>query len=138
MGSVRAKSLALFMLNFQNNFQSINEDEVEGYKMYSLFSQIEGKTKEDLNVSENTILKIERYLSTDNLTKRTKDLSLWLNSNENRTKYFISQNMQFQYQEYFYKENMLVVRKELIKKEEKNFVENELNLIYEEADYILV
>ncbi len=126
MGSVRAKALASFMLNYslrENNILdglSINAENIEGYRTFKLFSDIENS-----NVSENTILVVEKFNSLNNIPRQTKNLSHWLGS-----------EFQGQFQEYFINDDMregykkgniekvLEIRKQLIIEGERKFVEN--------------
>lgn len=126
MGSVRAKALASFMLNYslrESNILdglSINAENIEGYRTFKLFSNIENS-----NVSENTILVIEKFNSLNNIPRQTKNLSHWLSSEFQGQfqEFFISDDMRKEYE----KGNIgkvLEIRKELIIKREKEFVEN--------------
>lgn len=128
MGSVRKKSLALFMINYSINKKSIlkgrslNVDNIANVKSYKLFK--------DFNSSENTIFIIEKYNSTDNFPKSIKDLSFML-AIENKGKYseyFITEIMREEYVKGNI-EKVLELRKELIMIEEREFVDI-LNIDY--------
>jgi hypothetical protein len=123
MGSVRSKALGLFMLQYQvvNLFLDVNQ--VNGYKKYYLFSDIE-----DINVSENTILIIDdgRY----HINKKNKYLSDWLNSNQDYSAFFITKEMKDTFNSDHSKSDILLKRKELIIEKEKEFVSNILNITY--------
>lgn len=125
MGSVRKKSLALFMINYSVNkddfFSPVNleAENITNVKTYKLFK--------DYNSSENTVFIIEKYNSTDNFPKTIKDLSFMLLM-ENRGKYyeyFINDSMREEYEkENVNVEDILKIRKELIIDSERNFVES--------------
>lgn len=123
MGSVRKKSLALFMINYSINKhdilkgQSLAVDSISNVKSYKLFK--------DYNNSENTVFVIEKYNSTDNFPKSLKDLSFMLQAkNEGKySEYFINEEMRKEYRNNNF-HNVLEIRKELIKHEERKFVES--------------
>jgi uncharacterized protein with ParB-like and HNH nuclease domain len=123
MGSVRKKSLALFMINYSINKhdilkgQSLAVDNISNVKSYKLFK--------DYNNSENTVFVIEKYNSTDNFPKSLKDLSFMLQAkNEGKySEYFINEEMRKEYRNSNF-HIVLELRKELIKQEEKKFVES--------------
>ncbi|CAH0335296.1 hypothetical protein FVB9288_00931 [Flavobacterium sp. CECT 9288] len=123
MGSVRKKTLALFMINYSVNnddfFSKVNleAENITNVKTYKLFK--------DYNSSENTIFIIEKYNSTDNFPKTIKDLSFMLSMDYKGqySEYFINDDMREEY----YKgnvEDVLEIRKELIINAEKSFVES--------------
>ncbi len=130
MGSVRKKTLALFLVNYSINKenilngQALINDDISNVKSLKLFK--------DFNSSENTIFIIEKYNSTENFPKSLKDLSFML-SKDNAGKfleYFINDDMRDAY----YKndiETVLEIRKGLIIDAERNFVES-LGLEYYE------
>ena len=124
MGSVRAKALALFMLQHQANTEKLDANFVSGYKYYKLFKDLIDRNS---NISENTILIID-----DNsypIPKSQKDLSDWLESNEDHSKFFIDSNMKTAFKNGASKEVILGMRKKLIIDAEKSFVES-FNLTY--------
>lgn len=130
MGSVRKKTLALFMINYSINRESIlngkslQVDNIANVKSHKLFK--------DFNSSENTVFIIEKYNSTHNFPKTIKDLSFML-SIENKGKYseyFINDEMREEYAGGNI-DNVLEKRKELIMEEERKFVES-LNIYYTE------
>ncbi|SNB28000.1 conserved hypothetical protein [Flavobacterium psychrophilum] len=123
MGSVRKKTLALFMTNYSINKEEILKgksllvDNIENVKSYKLFK--------DFNSSENTVFVVEKYNSTDNFPKSIKDLSfmLLIENKGNFSEYFINEDMRVEYE----KGNIdvvLEIRKELIIKAERAFVES--------------
>lgn len=130
MGSVRKKTLALFMTNYSVNKsqilqgESLIADNISNVKSYKLFK--------DQNSSENTIYVVEKYNSTNNFSKAIKDLSFML-LKENKGKfneYFINEEMREEYE----KANIngvLEIRKGLIIKAERSFVES-LEIYYNE------
>lgn len=123
MGSVRKKSLALFMINYSINKhnilkgESLEVDNISNVKSYKLFK--------DYNSSENTVFVVEKYNSIDNFPKSLKDLSFMLQAkNEGKySEYFINEEMRKQYRNSNF-HIVLELRKELIKQEEKKFVES--------------
>ncbi|MCU0468571.1 MAG: DUF262 domain-containing protein [Arcicella sp.] len=131
MGSVRAKALASFMLNYslrESNILdglSINAENIEGYRTFKLFSDIENS-----NVSENTILVVEKFNSLDNIPRQTKNLSHWLNLEYKGQfqEYFINDEMRKEYKKGNI-EKVLQIRKGLIIESEKFFVEG-IGLVY--------
>jgi hypothetical protein len=132
MGSVRSKSLALFMINYSKGFDKIstskiNSEEIENFEFGYLFS----KSQRD-NPSENFIPIIEeRIIKNDGVfqftsfskIKRPKNYSFLLN--EERTKMFINSQMIEEYKKTEDSEQkVLEIRKELIIEAEKEFVKN--------------
>ena len=123
MGSVRKKSLALFMINYsvkKDDFfieEALVSENIANIKIYKLFK--------DYNSSENTVFIIEKYNSTDNLSKIIKDLSFML-LRDNKGKfieYFINDEMRDEYEKGNI-DNVLYKRKELIMNAERKFVES--------------
>jgi hypothetical protein len=125
-GSARATSLALFMLNYLNQFKNVKTEDVQGYKTYNLFS--EGISKEDKYGFENSILWIDWDLHRA-IPKKEKNLSFWLNSDENHDAFFITETMKDTFRKGASQEEILQIRKDLIMKAEKAFVE-QLGLTY--------
>jgi uncharacterized protein with ParB-like and HNH nuclease domain len=123
MGSVRKKSLALFMINYSINKhnilkgKSLEVDNISNVKSYKLFK--------DYSASENTVFVIEKYNSIDNFPKSLKDLSFMLQAeNEGKySEYFISEEMRKEYRNSNF-HIVLELRKELIIQKEKEFVES--------------
>ncbi len=123
MGSVRKKTLALFMINYtinKNNFfgsNSLIADDIANVKTYKLFK--------DYSISENSIFVIEKYNSTDNFSKSLKDFSFMLLM-ENKGKFsefFINEDMREEYDKGNI-EDVLELRRELIINAERAFVES--------------
>jgi len=93
MGSVRAKSLTLFLLNYSNGFEPVNADEVFGYKLQKIYTS--------LVVPENFIPVIQRAneeLSAGRLEPgklKSKELSLWIaqSRGQDLEHYFVSGEM---------------------------------------------
>jgi uncharacterized protein with ParB-like and HNH nuclease domain len=130
MGSVRKKTLALFLANYSINKKNVLKgkalisDDVSNIKSFKLFK--------DYSSSENTVFIVEKYNSTDNFPKSIKDLSFML-SKENSGKfmeYFINDDMR----NAFYNddiETVLEIRKRLIIEAERDFVQS-LGIEYHE------
>lgn len=123
MGSVRAKSTALFMLNHIQNEVSINLGTIKGFKTYRLFSEINDNL--NVNVVENTIL----ILESDNLKEElgihpsTKELSYLLEDSRDNYKFFITQEMKDIYRrDKTMKKEILNLRRLEIEIQESKFV----------------
>ena len=128
MGSVRSKTLALFMLNYNLNQSNIlqiknnpiNSDRVRGYKAFKLLID------RDNMVPENTLFDFVIYDgSSDSFSPKLKDLEFLL-SNQflgREENLFITNEMRSLYNENRMVE-LLKVRKDLIIEEEKHFVES--------------
>lgn len=123
MGSVRKKTLALFLANYSVNLgdilrgQRLASDDISSIKSHKLFK--------DFNTSENAIFVVEKYNSIDNFPKSLKDLSFML-SYECKGKYeeyFINDEMRLYYNRGELNK-VLEIRKELIINAEKSFVES--------------
>jgi uncharacterized protein with ParB-like and HNH nuclease domain len=123
MGSVRKKTLALFMTNYSINMdnilygKSLSVENIENVKSYKLFK--------DDNSAENTVFVVEKYNSTENFPKSIKDLSFML-LKENAGKfseYFINEDMRREYEK-GNTDKVLEIRKELIINSERAFVES--------------
>ncbi len=127
MGSVRAKALGLFMLKHQTEAGKLDVNPVNSYKTYKLFNGVE----DNANTSENTILIIDD--GTCQIPKSQKDLSNWLSSDEDHDKFFIDTDIKMAFKNGASKETILAMRKKLIIREEKSFVESwSLDLKYVE------
>jgi hypothetical protein len=139
MGSVRAKSLALFMINYSRGIKEIDlqrceAETIEEFEIYNLFSKSQRE-----NPSENFIPVIKEITKRkDGLfefkplsrIKRPKNYSFLL-ANENE-KLFISNKMVELYDGTILSENIILeIRRELIVKAEKKFVES-LEIFYNE------
>ena len=120
MGSVRAKSLILFLLNYSNQFEKVNVDYADGLMLTFLFYDLkDGKGNYypesviPMIVNENT----RRY-------KKMKEVShLLANFSEENIKYLITEEMTLAYKE-GKKEEVLKLRKDLILKSESEFVKS--------------
>lgn len=139
MGSVRAKSLALFMINYSKGITEIDLQRceaatIEEFEMYNLFSKSQRE-----NPSENFIPVIKEITKRkDGLfefkplsrIKRPKNYSFLL-ANENE-KLFISNEMVELFDGTILSENVILeIRRELIVKAEKKFVES-IDILYSE------
>lgn len=133
MGSVRGKALALFMINYNVNYNEIlkspnkvNSDSIDGYKAFKLFTGYSNM------LPENTVFDFLRYNSLNNYSKNTKDLRSildkdYLGSNLNL---FISDEMREENERDGIK-MILEMRRDLIINAERDFVES-LNIEYYE------
>lgn len=133
MGSVRGKALALFMINYNVNLKKIllspekvNSDSVDGYKAFKLFSN------KDNMLPENTIFDFLRYNSLNNFSKNIKELKYLLeyDSYDDFNNLFISEEMRYEFEKGDF-DNVLEIRKKIIIKEERAFVES-LGITYHE------
>jgi uncharacterized protein with ParB-like and HNH nuclease domain len=118
-GSVRAKTLMLFLLNHVNDFNQVNSEEIEGLKLFNLFSKQDHKG--------NLIPLIEFIDQTNEKNKvptiKVKDLSNWLDSDVDYSKFFITNELKTFYQGGMLpNEAVLNNRLELIIEAEKIFV----------------
>jgi uncharacterized protein with ParB-like and HNH nuclease domain len=130
MGSVRAKALALFMINYNVNLSKIisapnkiNSDSIDGYKAYKLFQNVENM------LPANTIFDFLRYNPINHFPKNIKDLSFLLSQdylgkeenifiNDKMRKLFASDKI----------EEVLQERKNFIEEKENEFITKVLNL----------
>ena len=123
MGSVRKKALALFMINYSLNKNSLLNG--ESLVAENIANVRDHKLFKDHSSSENTLFIIEKYNSTDNIPKSIKDLSFML-LKENMGKfeeYFINEDMREEFEKGNFEE-VLEIRKSLIVREERLFVES--------------
>ncbi|MEA5140348.1 DUF262 domain-containing protein [Arcicella rigui] len=124
LGSVRSKAHILFMLNYSNNFQPVNTEHIEDYKVLKLFA--ETKFSSDLGESANMVVCLNK--TTDNVFiqsgKKTNDLSFMLAlENKGRySEYFITDEMRDEYSKSNI-ERVLELRKKLIINKEHTFAE---------------
>ncbi|PXY40672.1 hypothetical protein DMB65_10570 [Flavobacterium cheongpyeongense] len=135
LGSVRAKTYILFLLNYSNNFNKINFEEVEGYKISKLLSHtFEFSPFFNLD-NYNIIVKLDKIDNDSEkrrfkslIKKKTKDLSYLLDVTfvNELDNLFIDEKMINEYKEKNV-ENVLSERESLITAAEKSFVEK-LNL----------
>ncbi len=121
-GSVRAKALVLFMLNYANKFQKIDAQYVEGLNLNYLFYDI--KDDKGNFYPESAIAIMD--LLVDKFPK-SRDMSFMLKKyKEEYNKYFLTKEMT----EIKDKLDVLAKRKEFIINEEEAFVKNKLRLNY--------
>ncbi|WP_278551773.1 DUF262 domain-containing protein [Elizabethkingia bruuniana] len=136
MGSVRAKSLALFMINHSQgindiSLQKISTDDIENFEFGSLFTM----SQRD-NPSENILPIVgKRTVDVDNLklislirSKKQKDYSEILNERENMS-LFITNEMIMKNDNEKATGLILAIRRKKIIEAEKRFVKN-LNIEY--------
>lgn len=132
-GSVRSKASILFMLNYSNSFRKINVDNVNGYKIVKLFSNLTSKQTEEYGEIANSIVCLEFIdgIEVENNFdyKKQKDYSFLLSEefSGEYLNFFITDEMR----QYFLSNDInsiLRLRKELIDIAEKEFV-NEVNSI---------
>lgn len=126
-GSVRAKALTLFLINYSNNFKSVLSQDVENFKLSNLFSNYRNDNYDF--PSENAIPLINWR---EPVFPKTKDLSFLLvdHYEDWYDKFFLTEEMRLLLEQ-GNKEEILNLRKILIMVAEKSFVEN-LGLVYEE------
>jgi uncharacterized protein (DUF2164 family) len=122
LGSVRAKSSVLFMLNKIKNNMPFELGEIRGFKTYSLFSEI-GEER-DNNLVENTIFIINSPNINKNLniSSSTKSLESWLESTEDYSIFFITEEMKRVYSVSKNKNEILKLRRLAIERAEREFV----------------
>lgn len=126
MGSVRAKALVLYLLNYSNNFQKVDSNEVDGLILSYLFH--ESKDDKGNFFPESVVPMIENEHTRQ--FKKKKDVSELLdNYSDVNMKYLITDEMALSFHN-GYKEEVLRLRKELIITKEKAFVQS-LGLKYE-------
>lgn len=133
--SVRAKALLLFMLNYTNKFEKINQADINGFKLNYLFYD----AKDDNNnfYPEGAVAILDEM---QNKFPKSKDMSFMLdNLDENYENYFITSNMKdtFRSKSANYQNEILKKRKDLIIDAEKIFVEK-LGIKYDIQDYVFL
>jgi uncharacterized protein with ParB-like and HNH nuclease domain len=134
MNSVRAKALALFMLNYSLNEDDIlfgppiNSIENFNYSTIRLFTDI-GKDEE--NSSENTMLVIKENHTMRIMDRRETGWEILTRRYINNERYFVSDEMLREFASDAIIPNFLLKRLELIKVKEQQFVES-LHMRYEE------
>lgn len=123
MGSVRAKALALFMLQYQLGNKKLDADNASGYETCKIFNNFE-ENKKETNISENTILVIKSDTPL-HMKKNKKNVSEWLFLEDNLDKYFITKEMRnLHMHKKESNKKFLEMRKKLIIEVEKAFVED--------------
>lgn len=132
LGAVRSKTHILFMLNYSNDFNKVDIDAVESYKILKLFSNIETKFFELNGESSNMVVCLNKF--ENNIFheggRKHKDLSFLLKNNY-RGQYsnlFITDDMRdcFELGDI---EKVLELRHDLIQKSEIDFT-NSLDVKY--------
>lgn len=120
MGSVRAKALILFMLNYSQDFKKVDSNTVEGFKLHYLFYDKKDSKGHFLPESAIPILIESEKL----IDKKSKDMSSILNSEQSYDNYFITDEIKEKYfkKEENYKDTTLVLRKVLIVQSENTFI----------------
>ena len=130
-GSVRAKALVLFLLNYSNQFKNLNSDEIEGLNLSYLFYNIRDNNG---NLFPESVVPTINRIKGENFSKfkKEKDLSFFLEkvfySLEDK-KYFLTEEMPELFEKKQYNE-ILIKRKKLIIEEERKFVKD-LGMNYE-------
>lgn len=126
-GSVRAKALVLFLLNYANDFEKVNSNEVDELKIFYLFKE-QQKPEGVIPVIEF----IPNESSKDFISNKPKDLSFLFERKDFinfSKKYFLTESMLDLYQKKE-KSKILSLRRKLLMESEKLFVER-LGLKYE-------
>lgn len=126
LGSARANALVLFMLNYQVAKLNIKKEGLK-YSYYSLFTLPENTDKE--KSFENMIYVVPKDYKVSK--RKHKDLSHWLDSKEDHSAFFVTQEMKEAYRNGTSKEEILEMRRTLIMQEEKKKVK-ELGIMYTE------
>jgi hypothetical protein len=129
MGSVRAKALTLFLLNYSQRFEHVSSEYIQGFKLLKLFSSN--------NDPENFVPVIQttdrnQFLNFKLLVPKPIDLS-YLFEMENLEEYenfFLQNEMKLKFTEVDREKKILERRKFLIQNAENKFVES-LDLLYE-------
>lgn len=125
-GSVRAKALLLFMLNYANDFQKVDAFEVERLNLNYLFYDVKD---EKGNFPPESAVPIMEMMQAK--FPKTKDMSFMLQEYKTEyTKYFLNQKMASSLLDNENKSNILIQRKNLITRTERLFVEK-LGLTYQ-------
>lgn len=123
LGAVRSKSHILFMLNYSNNFKSIDVDYTEGYKIYRLISDVDSELIKKIGENSNMIVCLDKINNNfGNDGKKLKDFSFMLKQ-ENKGKFsefFITDKMRNEYEKGNIEE-VLNLRLSLITKIESSF-----------------
>lgn len=141
LGSVRSKTYILFLLNYSNNFNKVNYEEVEGYKISKLLSAKDWNST-PINLENYNLVTQLKVINNSNDGKlsfkslvvqrnRKRDLSYLLSSINERKfeEFFINDEMRKSFNEGNLEE-VLWERLDLIYKSEKKFVED-LGLDYD-------
>lgn len=137
LGAVRSKTHMLFMLNYSNDFNQVNVDEVDGYKIIKLFSNVESKIIDKHGESSNIIVclnQVENNIFHEG-GKKHKDLSFLLDYKYSGQylNLFISDEMRDAYLMDDI-EMVLKLRQNLIFKAENDFTDT-LDVKYLQGDF---
>ena len=139
MGSVRAKSLALFMINYSKGFEEIsvnkiNSEEIDNFEFGYLFSkpQRDNPSENFIPIIEERIVKNDEIIQFRLLTKIKRPQNYSSLLNKERKNLFITANMvNLSVGNNVYEEQILDLRKQEIVRAEKKFVES-LGIFYNE------
>ena len=125
-GSVRAKALILFMLNYSNDFKKVNADDIEGLKLSYLFYDV--RDDKGNFYPESAVAILDKLQP---IFPKSKDMSFILVARDDYSNYFITDEIKniFINKSNDYKRKILDKRKEFIIDAEKSFV-NELGINY--------
>lgn len=117
-GSVRAKSLLLFMLNYANNFKKVDYNNVFGMNVSYLFYNYKN---EDGNYFPETVVP---FLAVQQeKLRKTKDMSYLITDyTDDYKKFFITKEMQGLYKDRHGIKEVIQLRKNLIIENEKQFI----------------
>lgn len=124
MGSVRAKALTLFLLNYSNGFRTIDSGEAQSFKLQKIFA--------NSNESTNFIPVIDDMTLKEFFPlKKSKDLSYLLTKVPllDLSNFFISKDMQIDLDLLGDASYLLIQRRNMIMENERAFVED-LNMEY--------
>lgn len=110
LGSVRANALALFMLNYSNDYQKVKVKDIKGFSILYL------TTKKELKNSGSIVLYLEK--TNEKVIKEIRNKSDLYNSN-----YFLKNNIKMEYSR-----ELLYNRKNLIRQTEEKFISEFNNL----------
>lgn len=120
MGSVRAKALTLFLLNYSNGFNSVLAQDIQGYRLQKIFSES--------NEPANFIPVIISQTKTENkFVKKSKDLLSYfmeIDFGKDLENVFIDQDMVQKLQHHGQKKDFLNDRRRKIIEKEKLFCQS--------------
>ena len=135
MNSVRAKSLALFMINYSQGFKTVGLEKIDADTIEKFdISNLVSKSQKE-NPAENFFPVIEYRNDSNDVTSKVKNPKNYdfllsdTQTNDNLENLFITQDMREIYSTYKDEDWVLSVRKTLILEQEQIFVEN-LGLAY--------
>ena len=142
MGSVRAKSLALFMINYSKGFEEIsvkkiNSEEIENFEFGYLFSkpQRENPSENFISIIEERIIKKDGIIQFRLLTKLKRPQNYSSLLDKERKNLFITSKMVTLFNGNSESEELILdLRREEIVRAEKRFVES-LDIFYNEPLY---